>query len=147
MQSPTIAQLKAQAPESLWHFLLSLPTSMEAQIWYALTLGAVLGMVGHYIRARVNGSISGSPVDYFFRDNLWRSIGAAIAVMGELVAEITSGLFFTDAGLFVGWAIVILSGIKTGYLGDSLVNKGQRVIWTEEQRESAGAKNAGEPPR
>lgn len=130
----TIAQAKAAAPESLWSFLSSLPETFEAQVLYALILGAVLGMIGHYVRGRSGGQISGSPIDYFFRDNIWRSAMAAITVIAELFTEVGSGLFTTDAGLFVGWGLVLLSGLKTGYAGDSLINKGSRVTWTDEQR-------------
>lgn len=136
MNAPTIAQAKLEAPESLWHFLAALPGTMEAQIWYALLLGGVLGMIGHYVRGRSTGNIAGNPVDYFLRDNLWRSIGAAVAVATELFAEIGAGLFTTSAGAFVGWGIVLLSGLKTGYLGDSIVNKGTRVEWTEKKRDA-----------
>lgn len=132
----TIAQAKIAEPESLWHFLLALPSTFEAQLWYALLLGGVLGMLGHYINGRRSGDIAGSPIDYFFRDNVWRSVGAVSAMAAELFAEIGTGLFTTEAGLFVGWGLVIVSGIKSGYVGDSLINKGKRVEWTTEKREA-----------
>lgn len=135
-QAQTIAEAKAAMPESLWHFLAALPATMEAQIWYALLIGGAVGMIGHYIRGRSAGDISGSPLDYFFRDNLWRSIGAAGAMAGELFAEIGTGLFTSDAGVFVGWGIVLLSGLKTGYAADSLVNKGRRVAWSDDKRDA-----------
>jgi hypothetical protein len=134
MNAQTIAQAKDAAPESLWHFLAALPATMEAQIWYALLIGGAIGMVGHYIKGRSSGEIAGNPLDYFFRDNLWRSIGAAVAVASELFTEIGLGLFTSDAGVFVGWGIVMLSGLKTGYLGDSVVNKSTRPVWSAEKR-------------
>lgn len=134
----TIAQIKQQAPnltpESLWHWASALPTSFEAEIWYALVFGAILGMFAHYLRGRSQNSISGSPLEYFLHDNVWRSVAAAMSIGAELFAEIGTGLFTTEAGAFVGWGIVMMSGIKTGYLGDSLVNKGSRIEWTPEQR-------------
>ena len=135
--APTIAQAKAiTAPEPAWHFLAALPSTMEAQLMYMLLLGGVIGMIGHYIRGRSSGDISGSPIDYFFRDNLWRSIGAAMAMATELAAEIGSGLFTTEAGVFVGWGIVLLSGLKTGYAADSILNRGSRVQWPDDKREA-----------
>ena len=136
-QAQTIAEAKAATPESLLHFLMQLPMTFEAQLWYALMLGGVLGMIGHYIRGRSSGNIAGNPIDYFFRDNLWRSIGAASAMAAELFAEIGTGLFTSEAGLFVGWGIVLLSGLKTGYAADSLINRGSRIQWSDEKREAA----------
>lgn len=145
--SPTIAEIKSGAPESLWHFLGQLPGSWEAQVWYGLVLGGILGMLGHYIRGRSAGNISGSPIDYFFRDNVWRSVASASAVAGELFAEIGAGLFTTEAGIFVGWGLVIVSGIKSGYGLDSLVNKSSRDAWTPEKRAAlATAKAAVDTP-
>lgn len=134
MQAQTIAQAKLETSESLWHFLLALPTTMEAQLMYALLIGGAVGMLGHYIRGRSSGDIAGSILDYFFRDNVWRSIGAMASVASELFVEVGSGLFTTAEGTFVGWGLVLLSGLKTGYLGDSLVNKGTRQEWTEKKR-------------
>ncbi len=136
MNAPTIAQAKLESSESLWQFLIALPTTMEAQLMYALVIGGIAGMGAHYVRGRASGNIAGGPLDYFFRDNVWRSVGAMGAVVGELFTEVGLGLFTTDAGAFVGWGVVLLSGIKTGYLGDSLVNKGTRQEWTEKKREA-----------
>ena len=139
MIAPTVTELKAATPpgDSLWQFLIQLPSTHEAQIWYALLIGGLIGMIGHYIRGRSSNNIQGNPIDYFFRDNLWRSIGAATAVAVELFGEVGSGMFTTDTGAFVGWGIVLLSGLKTGYVGDSLINKSDRAEWTPEQRAAA----------
>lgn len=134
---PIQAAKAATDQQSLFQFLGRLPFTMEAQIWYALLIGGALGMFAHYANGRVKGEIAGSPLDYFLRDNFWRSIGAAGTMAGELFAEIGTGLFTTEAGLFVGWGIVILSGIKSGYLGDSVINKGTRPIWTDAARTAA----------
>jgi len=148
MDAQTIAQLKATAPESLWHFLLALPSTMEAQIWYALLLGGAIGMIGHYIRGRSTGNLSGSPIDYFVRDNPWRSIATAGAVAAELFAEIGTGIFTTSTGQFVGWGIVLMMGLKSGYSIDSLVNKGTRAVWTEKKRVATDvAESAKDLPR
>ncbi len=123
--APTIAQVHATQPESLWAFLAALPGTMEAQIWYALILGGVIGMIAHYGKARATGLITGNPIDYFFRDNVWRSLAALGAIAAELFGE-SAGLFTNEAGQFVGWGLVILSGIKSGYVGDSILNKGAK---------------------
>lgn len=133
--APTIAQAKLEAP-NLLDFLLAVPFTQTSQILYALLLGGALGMIAHYVRGRAAGNIAGSPADYFFRDNIWRSVGAMMAVVAELFGEAGLGLFVTEAGSFVGWGVVIMSGAKTGYIGDSLINKGQRQEWTEKKRDA-----------
>ena len=140
-----IAQVTAPAAnDSLWNYLAQLPTTHDAQVYYALLLGGLVGMIGHYVRARSSGNIEGNPIDYFFRQNLWRSIGALAAVAIELFGEVGSGMFTTDAGIFVGWGIVLLSGLKTGYVGDSVINKSDRPEWTPEKR---AAMTATPPPQ
>lgn len=128
------AEVHITQPESLWHFLAALPATFEAQIFYALILGSVIGMIGHYIIGRKDGDISGSPADYFFHDNVWRSVGAVVAVVTGCITEIGAGFFTTGEGAFVGWGLVIVSGIKTGYIGDSAINKGARKEWTDAER-------------
>lgn len=136
-EAQTIAQVKLEAPD-LWDFLLAVPMTQTAQILYALLIGGALGMLAHYVRGRASGDIAGSLTDYFFYNNIWRSVAAMIAVIAELFGEAGLGLFVTDAGTFVGWGVVIMSGAKTGYIGDSLINKGQRGEWTEKKRDAVG---------
>lgn len=135
----TIAQAKLDTPNSLWDFLLALPATQEAQMFYALLIGGAVGMCIHYLHGRAVGDIAGSPVDYFFRVNVWRSVAAMFAVVAELFSEAGIGIFISDAGEFVGWGVVLMSGIKTGYVGDSLVNKGQRAEWTDKKRDAVEA--------
>lgn len=132
---PTVAQAKLQA-DSLLDFLLALPATQTAQMFYALLIGGVIGMFIHYVRGRATGNIAGGPVDYFFRTNVWRSLAAIGAVVATCFGEAGAGIFITDAGEFVGWGVVLMSGFKTGYIGDSLLNKGQRAEWTEDKRDA-----------
>jgi hypothetical protein len=133
--------------QSLLDFLLALPATLDAQIFYGLMLGGFVGMIGHYIRARASNNVGGNPIDYFFRQNPWRSLAALAAVAIELFGEVGSGMFFTPHGTFVGWAIVLLSGLKTGYVGDSAINKSDRPTWTEEHRVEATAKFTKDLPK
>jgi hypothetical protein len=141
LNAPTIDQLKAATPptESLATFLLQLPSTMEAQIFYALVLGSAIGLVGHYLRLWLEGEIEGCLADYLFKQTPKRTVLAIFAIVTWSAGEIGLGLFTTETGQFVGWGLVILSGIKTGYAGDSLVNKGQRPQWSPEQRADAAA--------
>lgn len=122
---PTMAQIQAQHPpaQSLWSYLAALPSSGEAQIFYALAVGSIVGMLGHYLKRWSTGEIAGNLVDYLFKQYPRRT---ALSVFGALTwcaGEVGSGIFLTDAGEFVGWGLIILSGLKTGYLGDSIANR------------------------
>lgn len=119
----TIAQ--AKHGQSLADFLLALPTTMEAQIFYALTLGCALGMIIHYVRQWASGNAEGGLLDYLFLAHPRRTVLTVIGVVSWSAGEVATGLFTTEAGDFVGWALVILSGLKTGYAGDSIINKGK----------------------
>lgn len=136
MNAPTLAQVAIVAPpqESIWHYLAEVPFTMEAQIFYGLLIGALIGMLGHYLRAWTSGELAGGLIDYLFRDNPRRSALAMFSVVTWCLGEVSTGLFATETGQFVGWGLVLLSGIKTGYAGDSLLKKGNRQAWTDEQR-------------
>ena len=134
MKAPTIQGIYNSSPESLWSFLWALPSSFEAMTLYALVLGAVVGMCAHYITRWATGDIAGSLLNYLFLQNPRATVLAVIGILVELCGEIGTGLFTSQSGEFVGWGLVLLSGLKTGYVGDSIANKGTRVAWTEEQR-------------
>lgn len=144
MNAQTVNELKSAVPptESLWHFLAQLPGTMEAQILYALLIGGFVGMGAHYFVKWAQGDIEGSLRRYLFVDNPRRSWFAVCALITELVTEVSLGMFTSPDGAFLGWSAVLLQGLKSGYLIDSIANKGNRPVWTEEKR---AAKTADAP--
>lgn len=138
MNMQTVEQLKSVRPpsESLWHFLAGLPATMEAQILMALMLAGILGSVAHYLTRWAKNEIKGDLLSYLFIDNPRRSLLSAILLFSELVGEIGTGIFTSADGVFVGWGLVLLSGLKSGYAIDSIANKAERPAWTDEQRQS-----------
>ncbi len=131
---------------SLITFLLAYPSTQQAQIFYALLIGAVFGMLVNYLRRWLAEEISGSLVDYMFRQNPRRTMLAVFGIVSWCAGEVASGLFVTGGGEFIGWGLVILSGLKTGYAGDSLINKGGRTVWTEERRAAVQASQLAPAP-
>jgi len=125
MTAQTIAQAKHQ--QTLWDFLAALPTTQEAQIFYALIIGCALGMLAHYVRQWASGNAAGGLIDYLFLASPKRTLLTVIGVVSWSAGEVATGLFTTSEGAFVGWALVILSGLKTGYAGDSIINKGKPI--------------------
>lgn len=144
MNSQTVEQLKAAIPpsDSPWHFLTQLPFTMEAYTLYMLLLGGLVGAGVHYLTRWAKGDIKGGLFAYMFLDNPRRSVLSLISLTSELIVEMGSGLFTTSDGGFVGWGLVLLSGLKTGFLIDAIVNKADRPEWTPEQRASAAGPTA-----
>ena len=135
MNAQTVGQLKLAAPpnESFWHFVAGLPATMEAQILYALMAGALVGALVNFLTQWAKGEIQYGLLAYIFYDNPKRTLLSAIVLFGALVGELMS-VVFVNSGVFVGYGLVALSGFKSGYVIDNLVNKASRVEWTDEQR-------------
>ncbi len=127
MNGVPIKQLKADHTESLWQFLAQLPGSMEAQILYALLLAGIVGMGAHYLMRWLNGEITGSLARYLFLDYPRRTLLAFAGVVGIALTAITSGVFETESGEFVGWLNVLWIGLTNGYASDSVANKGGKT--------------------
>ena len=141
MNGPTIAQIKAEAPESLWHFLTNLPFSMEAQLFYALLLAGTLGMVANYIVRWGRKEIEGCLGEYLFKQNLRGTVLSLATYVGVVLGAIAAGAFHVgDANTFVGWGWVLWMGAGNGFVIDNIANKGQKPVWTQQQHDDAGAK-------
>lgn len=125
MNGPTIQQLKQQGGDSLWQFLSSLPSSMEAQILYGLMLAGIVGMSAHYFMKWLQGDITGDLFRYLFLDYPKRTALAYAGVVGAALAAISSNVFSNDQGQFVGWLNVLWIGLTNGYAADSIANKGR----------------------
>lgn len=137
MQAKTIAQVRSEDTTSLWDFIMQLPGTLDAQIWYALLIGGAVGMILHYAVKLRTDDITGSPLEYFMRQSPWRTVGTIAAMASWAFGEVLTGIYVNSQDVFIGWGAVLLSGVKTGYLGDSIINKGERAQWSEAQREAA----------
>lgn len=147
MNAPTVEQLKMIVPpaDSPWSYLAHLPFTLEANIFYMLVLFGIAGAVANYVVRWAKGEIQGSLFAYMFTDSPRRSVLAVIALVAELIGEQAAGLFMTADAKFVGWALVIAAGMKTGFLIDNIVNKASRPEWTPAQRKEANAAAPDEP--
>lgn len=125
----TIAEVKAAAPESLWHFLGQLPATMEAQQFYALMLSGFVGMAAHYLNKWATGQIEGNLWNYLFNDHARSTVLSVTAYIGFALTTVTSGAL--DGA---GWFTALWMGATTGFAIDSIANKGTRPAWTDEQR-------------
>lgn len=135
MDTQTIAQVKAEAPESLWHFLIHLPSTMEAELFYALMLAGTLGMVANYLVKWGKKEIEGCMGEYLFKHNPRGTVLSFCTYAGGALGAIAANAFHVgDAHTFVGWGWVIWMGIGNGFVIDSITNNGQRAVWTRQQR-------------
>lgn len=135
MDAQTIAQVRAEAPESLWHFLIGLPSTMEAQIFYGLMLAGSLGMIANYIVRWARKEIGGSLFTYLIKQNPRGTVLSLCTYTGVAIGAITTGAFIIGpSATFVGWGWVLWLGATNGFMIDNIANKGQRAIWTPEER-------------
>ena len=133
----TLAQIKANEPESFWHWLQQLPGSFEAEILYALLVAALGGALVSWLAKWSQGEAHGL-LDYCFKNNLKRTVASVLSALGIVIGLITSGIFMTEDDVFVGGALVVINGFAVGFGSDSAINKGKRVAWGDEKRKEGG---------
>lgn len=121
-----ISEMRAEGQESLWHFLGRLPSSFEAQIFYAVALFGTLGMFANYAKQWLKGQITGNLLSYLFHDNLRGTLLSFSAAIGTGVGGIMAGVFETSSGDFVGWFNVMALSVMNGFTWDSTLNGGQQ---------------------
>lgn len=137
MQAQTIAQVKAQAPESLWHFLVNLPSTMEAQIFYALLVAGTVGMLSNYLVKWAKNEIAGGLINYLVTNSRATALSLFTYVGISCGAIYGQAFHVGDSATFVGWGLVLWLGLINGYGIDNIVNKGARPVWSAERRSAA----------
>lgn len=80
---------------------------------------------------------AGSLVAYLFTSSLKSSVASFLSFLVVIFGAISSGMFTTESGEFVGWMNVLGFGFTTGAGTDSMVNKGKRPEWSEDKRKEA----------
>lgn len=136
MNGQTIAEAKLAAPESLWHFLLSLPGTIEAQQLYGLMIAGTLGMIANWLVKWLRGDIAGSLWCYLFHQNVRGTVLSLFSFIGLALTSITANVFVAEGGAFVGWTNVLWFGLTQGFAVDAIANKGDRKQWTDDEREA-----------
>jgi hypothetical protein len=132
----TIQQIRQTEPESLWHFLAQLPHSLEAQILLGLVIAGFAGMLVSWLAKWSAGEAHGF-LAYCFKNQIKRSVASVLTFLGVILTAVTSDMFTSASGEFVGWTNVLVNGFAVGFGSDSAINKGQRTVWTENKRAEA----------
>lgn len=127
--------------ESLWEFAHRAPAAFEAQIFYAVLIFGGLGMLANYAVKWMRREIEGSLIVYLFRN--FRSTALAFSTtMGVGIAAITSGVFETSDGMFVGWFNVMWTSLMNGFMWDAALNRsGQTAITKDAQGDAGGGRS------
>lgn len=131
-----ISDLKGTG-ETLTHFLQRLPSSFEAQIFYAVVLFGLVGMLANYAVKWMKREIGGSLIKYLFFSNVRGTMLSLFTTIGVGIGAITAGVFETTSGEFVGWFNVMWVSLSNGFMWDATMNQGDRPVWTEAQRAEA----------
>lgn len=129
------AQKIADIPEqSLVQFLVALPASFEAQVFYMIVVCGCLGVFFHYAVKWMRKEIAGSLFKYLFRNNLRGTLLSATLTIGAGAAGIAIGMFEEAGGQFIGWYKALVLAFGNGFFWDVIANKGTRAVWTAEER-------------
>lgn len=128
-----LSDVHAQAPD-LWQYLAALPATIEAQQFIALLISGTVGIIAHYTMKWARGEIVGSLLTYLFKDHLRNTVLSFFSYVGFAITTIGSGGLMND-GSSIGWYPILVMGLTTGFAVDAIANKGQRPVWTDEQRE------------
>lgn len=124
---PELAQTVLQAKESsetIWQFLAVLPETQGAQIFYGLLLGGLIGGLSSWLLKWARKE-AGCLVNYVFTDDIRYTVLAASGFLGICITALSSGIFVTEQGQFVGWANVLWFGVTNGFGADVAINKGK----------------------
>ena len=137
----TLAELRAEPPESLWDFLAALPFILDSQILCAVLIFGCVGMFGSWIVKWSMQGLAGGVLDYFFRASWKRTVATVCGYLAVMLPGVGTELFFVSIeGVkhFVGWDFVAWTSLMTAFGADMGINRGRRAQWSDEQRDSGG---------
>jgi hypothetical protein len=121
------AAIESGQPETLWHFLEQLPSSLEAQQFYGLLIAGTLGIIAHYVMKYLYGEV-------LFRKRFKRVLASWLMFVGSCAGLVAAGVFTTDSDGFTGWFSVLIQGFTAGLGIDAIANKSSKEVWSEEKR-------------
>lgn len=146
--APTVKELNAIRPDSLEgliQFLLALPLSHEAAIFYASIIGAAFGFfLSWAFKYAIAKTVDDCVWAYFFKSHGRRTMGAVLTYFSGVVLSITTGAFDNGTAIassgevitnvFAGWQNVFSMCISAAMAADGTINKGAQGQWSPLQR-------------
>lgn len=143
--APTVAELNAQRSEGLeglLQFLVSIPTSHEAAIFYASLLAMLVGFFASWLtKYALVKTVDDPIIDYFFRSHSRNTLGTTCAYLSTVIGAIATGTF-DNSGVFTGWQNVFAFCLTAAMAADGTINKGTQGAWTPAQRAAEREKQA-----
>lgn len=98
--------------ESLPVFLMRLPASFEAQVFYGLFLSGLAGMIGSWLWKWSQGEADAHHFTARY------AVGQWLWLVGASIAAIMTVGFQTEGGEFFGWLSVMWAGGFAGFSGE-----------------------------
>lgn len=127
-QAPKMSEISKGTGESLWSFLSRLPGTFEAQVFYAICVFGLVGMLANYFVKWLKKEIAGSLLAYLFVHNPRGSLLSYVTTVGVGLGALQMGIFETADDTFVGWLNVMWITLGNGYLFDAALNKGAQPV-------------------
>lgn len=133
--SEALAAVSHGNDPTLWAFLSALWSGQQLQIFFTLMAAGSAGMLANWAVKWARGEIRGSLTEYLFRDNVRNSLLALFTYTGASLVAMQADVFHVgDPLTFIGWPNVAWLGATNGYFIDNIVNKGERAVWSKEER-------------
>lgn len=131
MIAEAMAAVQQGLPEqgNLLDYVRAVLKSRELIKFGVLVVCGLLGMIGNYGYKWLRDETRGGLYDYMFGSYPKRTLLALVAVISW--ATITIGTPIAEG---MGWSALINLGITTGFAFDVVLNKSEKVVWTEEER-------------
>lgn len=152
--APTVSELNAARPDSLEgliQFVLSVPASHEAAIFYAALFAGAIGFIASWwVKYSIAKTVDDCIWAYFFKVHTRRTMGVLGTYLGTVIFSITTGAFDSGSatagtgeiikGVFAGWQNVFSVCITAAMAADGTLNKGTQGAWSDQQRAVERAK-------
>lgn len=101
-------------------WLVAIPATMAFQQFVVYVVFALIGMLFHYYKMKLNKEFNGTLYNYLIKEHPASTFNAVVAVLASGFTYVYSGTVDT-----ITWNALIGLSLSTGYSIDSIVNKAQ----------------------
>lgn len=122
--------------QTLGAFLRAFLDGPELRVFLMLMVSGTAGMVANWLVKWARGEIKGGLAAYLFRDNPRSTALSLFTYTGAVLAAMQADVVHVANAVFIGWANVAWLGATNGYFIDNIINKGERAVWTPQERQA-----------
>lgn len=134
MNDAIAATQAAIQDQTLEAFIRAFLAGPELRVFLMLMAAGSMGMIANWLVKWARGEIKGGLLTYLFRDNPRSTALSFFTYTGAVLAAMQADVVHVAGGVFIGWANVAWLGATNGYFIDNIINKGERAVWTTEER-------------